>query len=279
MTEPPAGPASELGWSGIFPVVPTPFNRDGEFVLASYQTHIERLIGAGVHGLIALGTAGEGPSMTPDEWLAVAEAAAEAASSRVPVLAGVGGTNEAAILRSLPRLAQRGITGLLLATPPLYPLTQNELLAYVRRIASASELPVMLYNSTYTGMPLTPGMLEELASDLPNFVALKEGNQVQASDVIRRLRGRVAVFTSRDLHIHELLAVGGAGAIAFTANLVPELVPLQARSRRATRSGPGAAGCTQPACLGGGDTQLPGRAQGRHGPDGLIRRLRPAAAV
>lgn len=211
-------------WRGIIPVAPTPFDQEGGINLPGYGRNIDRLIQAGVHGVISLATAGEGPSLTLQESVTLAVAAVESSNGRVPVLAGIGGPNENAVLDLMRRLEPHGLGGYLVVTPYLYPLTRSELLGYFKRLASHTSLPIMIYNSTYTGTPLDPGMLEELAADIPNFVALKEGNQGQASDVIRRLHGRVAVFTSRDLHIHELLAVGGAGAIAFTANIVPEFV-------------------------------------------------------
>jgi 4-hydroxy-tetrahydrodipicolinate synthase len=224
MAERLADAKREGNWRGIIPVVPTPFHHDGGLDLASYRAHVDRLIRAEVDAVIALGTAGEGPSMTIGEWEQVVASAVEASGGRVQVLAGLGGPNEAATLDAIRRLESCGLAGLLLATPSLYPLTREELIGYFQRVAGVTRLPVMVYNSTYTGTPLRPDMLEELADRLPNFVALKEGNQAQASDVIRRLRGRVGVFASRDLHIQEVLAAGGAGAIAFTANIVPEMV-------------------------------------------------------
>jgi 4-hydroxy-tetrahydrodipicolinate synthase len=211
-------------WKGVIPVVPTPFDRDGSIDVGGYRRNIDQLIRAGVHGIIALGTAGEGPSLTIEESVTVTVTAIESADGRVPVLAGIGGPNEASVLDLVRRLEPLALDGYLAITPYLYPLTRPELFAYFRRLANHTPLPLMIYNSTYTGTPLDPELLEQLAEEIQNFIALKEGNQSQASDVIRRLRGRVSVFSSRDLHIHELLASGGAGAIAFTANIVPELL-------------------------------------------------------
>ena len=169
-------------------------------------------------------TPGEGPSLTLEESIAVGTAAIEAVGSRVPVLAGVGGPNESSSADRMRRLEAAGVQGFLVVSPYFYPLGRTELIAYFRRLSGWTHLPLMFYNSTYTGTPLTPTIIEELADAIPTFVALKEGNQAQASDVIRRMGGRIGVFSARDLHIHELLAAGGAGAIAFTANIVPELV-------------------------------------------------------
>jgi 4-hydroxy-tetrahydrodipicolinate synthase len=212
-----------MAWKGIIPVVTTPFDADFEVDLAGYGTNIERLIGAGVHGIIALATAGEGPSLSRAEATAVVARAVEVAAGRVPVLAGLGGPNERDTVELMGLFGGMGVDGFMVVTPYFYPLTRSEMLDAFRRVGRATPLPFMIYNSTYANLPLVPDALEELAADLPNFIALKEGNQLQASDVVRRLGDRVAVFTARDLYLHELMAVGGAGGVAFCANVVPDL--------------------------------------------------------
>lgn len=213
-----------MSWQGIVPVLPTPFTDDGELALDGYAGNINRLVESGVHGVIALATAGESPSMSHAERLDVVTAAVSAVGGRVPVLAGIGGPNERETTEQLDIYARAGVDGLMVVTPYFYPLTRTEMLDYFRRIGARSALPLMFYNSTYANLPLTADALEELAADIPNFVALKEGNQLQASDVIRRLGERLDVLSARDLYMHEVLAAGGAGAIAFAANIVPDLV-------------------------------------------------------
>jgi 4-hydroxy-tetrahydrodipicolinate synthase len=213
-----------MTWKGVVPVVTTPFTADGELDLSGYESNIERLIGAGIHGMIVLATAGEGPSMSRAEAEQVVATAVRTAKGRIPVLAGIGGPNERDTTELLGLFGSAGVDGFMVVTPYFYPLTRSEMSDYFRRIGAATPLPICIYNSTYANLPLVPDVLEELADDVPNFVALKEGNQLQASDVIRRLGDRLSVLTARDLYIHESLASGGAGAVAFTANIVPEQV-------------------------------------------------------
>ena len=59
--------AKPINWSGDYPAVTTQFNADNSVNLAATQQSIERLLKAGVHGLIMLGTCGENCSLLPEE--------------------------------------------------------------------------------------------------------------------------------------------------------------------------------------------------------------------
>lgn len=209
-------------WAGIINALVTPFTAEGEIDLDGYRSNIRHLAQTGIHGVVALATAGEAPSMSLDERKRVLVAAIEAAAGNVRVLAGVGGVNERETYEMIRFAEEEGASGLFVITPYFYRFTRQEYVAYFRRVASRSALPLLIYNSTYAETPLDPETIEHLA-EIPTFVALKEGNQLQASEVIRRVGERVAVFTARDVYMFELLAVGGAGAICFTSNVAPQL--------------------------------------------------------
>jgi 4-hydroxy-tetrahydrodipicolinate synthase len=211
-------------WHGILAGVTTPFDLEGKFDSLGHRRNIEHMIQGGVHGLIALAVMGEGPSLSHTEAVEVAAATVEVVSGRVPVLGSVGGPNERLTTQLIADLEDVGVDGLMVIPPWFYPLTTDELVAHLCRISARTSLPLMFYNSTYSNVPLVAETLERLVGKVPNFVALKEGNQLQASEVIRRFGERLAVFTARDIYIQELVAVGGAGATSFTATLVPEFV-------------------------------------------------------
>jgi 4-hydroxy-tetrahydrodipicolinate synthase len=212
----------KVTWQGILAGVTTPFDPQDKFDRVGHGRNIEHMIQGGVHGLIVLAVMGEGPSLSHAETLEVAAATVEVVDGRVPVLGTVGGPNERLTMQLIPELEDLGVDGLLVIPPWFYPLTTGELVAHLGRVSARTSLPLMLYNSTYSHVPLVAEILERLVLEIPNFVALKEGNQLQASEVVRRFGERLAVFTARDIYIQELLAVGGAGATSFTATLVPE---------------------------------------------------------
>jgi 4-hydroxy-tetrahydrodipicolinate synthase len=76
-------------WRGVFPAATTQFHDNASLDLESTAHHLEKLIQAGVHGLIMLGTVGENGSLDYQEKLDVLRMAVRQAKKRVPVLTGV----------------------------------------------------------------------------------------------------------------------------------------------------------------------------------------------
>src|SRR5713101_6829298 len=78
-----------VSWRGVFPAVTTQFHADQSLDLAGTTRHIEKLLKAGVHGIIMLGTVGENCSLEYPEKLDVLRAAVGQIAGRVSVLTGV----------------------------------------------------------------------------------------------------------------------------------------------------------------------------------------------
>jgi 4-hydroxy-tetrahydrodipicolinate synthase len=142
---------------GVFTALVTPMTPDEELDLGALAAHVERQIGDGVHGLVALGSTGEYYALSPAEREAVARTVVEAARSRVPVLAGpnAGATRDAV---AFARQAEKAGAAGLLVSAPYYSLpSPDELVEHVRAVAGATPLPVVLYNYPgRTGVDMTP---------------------------------------------------------------------------------------------------------------------------
>lgn len=207
---------------GIITAIITPFDGKGDIIESGIQQNVDFLVKNGVHGIIALSTAGEMPSLSFDEKKRVAELTIKAVNGRVPVLVGVGGTNGRETFKLIEYAEGAGADGLFVITPYFYRFTRDEYLAYYREVARRSKTQLLVYNSTYANTPLDPKAIAELA-ELPNVTALKEGNPMQTGEVIRLTRGKIGVFTARDVYLYENMMMGGAGGIFFCANVAPKL--------------------------------------------------------
>ena len=164
-------------WHGVFPAATTQFKSDQSLDLAATAAHLEKLIGAGVHGLIMLGTVGENCSLEYAEKLEVLQAAVRQADRRVPVLTGVAECTTALACRFAADAQKAGVDGLMVLPAMVYKSDPRETMAHFRAVAKASDLPIMCYNNPVSyGVDITPAMFAELA-DEPKFVAIKESSE------------------------------------------------------------------------------------------------------
>jgi 4-hydroxy-tetrahydrodipicolinate synthase len=209
----------------IVPLV-TPF-RNGQLDEEALRTLIEWQIASGSHGISVGGTTGEATSLTLEERERLIRIAVETAAGRVPVVAGVG-TNHHEETLSLVRRAERlGADALLVLVPYHVRPTQQGLYEHFRAVAGATELPVIVYNIPgRTAVNMEVETLARLRQDCPNLVGVKEANRdFEHVNRILYYCGRdFLLYSGIELLCYPMLAIGGAGSISATANLLPDRV-------------------------------------------------------
>lgn len=206
---------------GVFPAMLTPMTPEEEVDFAKLEALVEYLIGAGVHGLIPLGSTGEFYALNPQERHEVLQAVLKAAAGRVPVVAGVNAGATREVVRYSREAEAMGAAGVLLA-PPYYSLPRpDELLEHIRLVDRAVGIPIMLYNYPgRTGVDMKPDDLERLA-ELKNVRYVKEstGETARISEIIRRCGDRLQVFCGCDSVVLESFVLGAVGWVAGIANV------------------------------------------------------------
>ncbi len=93
------------------------------------------------------GTVGENCALTGPEKAALMELAAGIARGRLPVIAGIAEYTAAFAIETARQAARAGVDGLMVLPPMVYPAKPRETLAHFRAVASAGDLPVMIYNN------------------------------------------------------------------------------------------------------------------------------------
>ncbi|MGH6948375.1 MAG: dihydrodipicolinate synthase family protein [Kiloniellales bacterium] len=210
-------------WRGVYPAVTTQFRSDQTLDLEATAAHVERLIGAGCHGAIMLGTLGESQSLEWQEKRDVVMAAIDQAAGRVPVLAGVAETATARACRFAGEMEKLGAGGLMVLPGLLYKSDARETLLHFRQVARASDLPVMIYNNPVTyGIDVTPEMFGELA-DEETVVAIKESSDDvrRITDLVNLCGERYRLFCGVDDLALEALLLGAEGWVAGLVNAFP----------------------------------------------------------
>jgi 4-hydroxy-tetrahydrodipicolinate synthase len=215
---------ARIDWAGVFPAVTTQFDAGLAVDFAATGSHLEFMLAAGVHGIVALGTCGENASLSAGEKRQVLGTIVETVRGRVPVLAGVTEfTTEAAC--AYARDAERiGVAGLMVLPAMVYVPKPDELVAHFRAVARATNLPIMLYNNP-PAYRVNIGIeaLTHLA-DEPNIVALKEAAEDtrRFTDIVNALGDRYVLFAGLDDLAFEALAVGAVGWVSGLTGAFPE---------------------------------------------------------
>ncbi len=206
----------------------TPFHEDGSLDLVGAQRLADHLLANGTDTIVLAGTTGEAPTLTHEERRRLCEAVVEAAGGE-RVMAGTS-TYSTAESIELTRAAEKaGVGSLLLVTPYYSRPPQSGLSAHFTGIASATDLPCMLYNiPSRAACTIETDTLVRLAG-VENIVAVKDavGDMVEASRLYRETAGALEIYSGDDKNLLPLLSVGGVGVVSVLAHLVgPQLAEL-----------------------------------------------------
>ncbi len=204
---------------GVLPALITPFTPDGGAIdTDALAAIVDRLVGAGVAGLVPGGSTGEFTTLSHAERRQLIEATVEAADGRVPVVAGTGALSTRETVE-LSVHAERAGAAAVMIVPPFYDaLSWRELLAHYTAVADAIGIPIMYYNLPgASGVKLTA---EQLAA-LP-VTCLKDtgGDAVVATELIQT--DGPALLNGWDTLTFGALAAGVRAVVWGTASIVPE---------------------------------------------------------
>jgi 4-hydroxy-tetrahydrodipicolinate synthase len=169
---------------GVLPAIITPFTDDGNAIdTLGLARNVDRLVAAGVGGLVPGGSTGEFTTLTGAERRQLVETTIDAAAGRVPVIAGTGALSTRETLELSVHAEQAGAAAVMVVPPFYDALSWRELLAHYSAIADAIDIPIMYYNlPRASGQRLTAAQLRELP-----IACLKDtgGDVVAATELIQ----------------------------------------------------------------------------------------------
>ncbi len=210
-------------WSGVFPAATTQFDAALALDLPATQGVQAALIKDGVHGLVLMGTVGEGNSLRAEEKRQVLAAALEVSAGRLPVIAGVSEFTTAAAVEFVRAAERLGADGFMLLPAMVYVPSAAELEYHFRTVAAATGLPIMLYNNPPSyRVNIDLPTLTRLA-EVPNIVAIKESapDTRRFTDIFNALGERFVLFAGLDDVAFEGLTLGARGWVSGLTNAFP----------------------------------------------------------
>lgn len=211
---------------GVIPPLTLALRPDGTPDLASVRRLVEHLLAAGVAGLWVNGTTGEFFALEAEERAQVLRAVVEVVAGRVPVIAQVGDTATRRALRHAALAAEAGATHLAAVAPFYAPPAAAEALAYYRALATATPLPLLVYQvPQFTKVALSVAEVLTLARE-GTIMGLKDsqGDLGYFRSVVHGARTEglaLAVFPGGGNLLDVSLLAGAAGAMCAIANLAP----------------------------------------------------------
>ena len=210
-------------FTGAATAIVTPLTKDG-IDYEQFGRLIDWQIAEGISAIVAVGTTGEGSTLSDEEHKEAIKFCVDRVGGRVPVIAGTG-SNDTAYAIELTRFACRvGADAMLLVTPYYNKATQRGLIESFRAVADVSTKPCILYNvPSRTGCNLLPASVAELA-DHPNIAGIKEasGNISQVAELAALVGDKIAIYSGNDDQIVPILSLGGQGVISVPSNLMPK---------------------------------------------------------
>ena len=201
----------------------SPMHDDGSLDLDAYRRLIDWHVAEGTNAIVAVGTTGESPTVTPSEHGELIRVAVEAAGGRVPVIAGTGGNSTAEAIELTQHAKRVGADATLQVVPYYNKPTQEGLYRHFRKIAETVDLPVILYNvPSRTVADLATETTIRL-SQVPGIVGLKDatGDMARGAELLKHLPPKFAVYSGNDDSALALMLLGGHGVISVTANVAP----------------------------------------------------------
>ena len=214
----------ELPLRGIIPPVITPLLDNNTLDVKGLENLVEYLVSGGVHGLFILGTTGEAPSLTYDLRKEFIKRTCELTNHRIPVMVGITDTSFEGSLEIAEYSKQVGADAVVVAPPYYMPISQTELVNYLRNLIPRSPLPLLLYNMpSHTKMHMkieTVKIGQQLGA-----IGIKDssGDMFYQTNLIEAFKAipEFSIITGTELFIPETILQGGHGAIAGGANIYP----------------------------------------------------------
>jgi len=183
---------------------------------------------AGLDGLLALGTTGEGILLERAER---ARAAELFLAGPLPVIVHCGAQSTADTVALAGHAAGAGAAGVAVIAPPYFRLDDAALLAHFEAAARAcAPLPFYVYEfEGASGYAVPPSVVEALRGRVGNLAGLKVSDSPFSAVEPYLLEG-LDVFVGAEALLHQGLARGAAGAVSGLAAVFPERVAAVVRS-------------------------------------------------
>lgn len=216
--------------NGIIPALVTPFDSNGKVDYGALKELVNYLIEKGAAGFYACGSTAECFLLTEEERKQVLETVIRTTDGKIPVVAHIGDIGTAKTIELAKHAQASGATAVSSVPPFYYKFSFDEIAGYYADIASAVDLPMIVYSiPAFSGVEITADNLKTIL-DASGAKGLKYTayNQFEL-EKIRRRYPDLKIFNGHDEVFLNALPIGIDGAIGSTFNVMtPKFLKLKA---------------------------------------------------
>jgi 4-hydroxy-tetrahydrodipicolinate synthase len=202
----------------------TPFDEDGEIDERSLAALVEYVIGAGVDGIVGMGTTGEFFTLSLEEQWRLMELLAQQVRGRVPLTFGIGNSATSVSIELARRAQELGADCVMLQPPYYFAHASDAIDAHFLAVANAVDVPVMVYDGG-AGIELSVERIHSLHQRAANIRYVKMSIPDPAKvGAMRRGAPEVEPLAGDENMLLMGLRHGAIGSTVGWGNVAPEAI-------------------------------------------------------
>ena len=214
--------------AGVVAAVVTPFREDERIDYGAWQRILDRLIAAGVDGILAGGSTGEFFSLDFEERTVAMRFCRQAAAGRVTVYGNVGAITTRETVNLALAAEAEGLDAVAVVTPYYVQPSQDELAEHFSDVCRAVRIPVLAYNfPQHGGVELEVDTVAQVGRRHANLAGVKDSSgDIGLVGAFRNCvpDRKLAVFVGPESLLGAALEAGGAGVVSGCSNVAPRLL-------------------------------------------------------
>lgn len=211
----------------ICPVL-TIFREDGSINYEGMHQMYDRLIAAGIDGVVVLGSSGEFYALPLQACRELAADAISYVKRRMKVYIGTGRLILQETVDFSNEMLAAGADAVIIVGPYYIGVDEEEIYEYYHEVAARVQGDILLYNyPDRTGYDIPVSVILKLTENHANIIGIKDthGSAAHTQAMIAAVRKRhpaFLIYSGFDNNFVPVVAAGGDGCIAALSNLVPE---------------------------------------------------------
>jgi 4-hydroxy-tetrahydrodipicolinate synthase len=163
-----------LQLEGVYSVLPTPFQSNGDVDEASLRRVVDLFVGAGVNGVTALGVTGEVARLDDAERRRVLEVVVEQVDGRIGVVAGTTAEGTRACVAYSRQALDIGATAVMVSPPRMAKLNSEAVVRHYTALAGAVDIEIVVQDyPPISGFAMEPSLLARIAKEIPRARTIK----------------------------------------------------------------------------------------------------------